>query len=798
MNKSALRHFAAAARTMLIRSVSQRADLYSITPDGETEPDRPLTPAETEQRSQLLSHIRRNGFAQTMEEAAYMWFSRFTALRYMEVNGFLPETVRIFSDENGDFKPGILKEAQDNAAQYRYLLLSQCNALHQYMPELFEPIDGWAELLFPDDLLRADSVVGRMVLEITEEEWRDQVQIIGWLYQYYNAELKDQVYADLRRNIKIPAASIPTATQLFTPDWVVRYLVENSLGRLWAEGHGKPQTADWLYYLDEPHQQADVQEKMEALREEYRSLCPEQIRIIDPCMGSGHILVYAFDVLMDIYLSCGWSEQEAAVSILQKNLFGLDIDRRAYQLAGFALMMKAREYHAEILKIGDLRLNLANFADIADVGEIFPNAESIGSLKELTNEFFEEIEQIADSSGQQKTMLRRIGEMLTQKYSVVITNPPYMGVSGMHTELSAYVREHFPDSKSDLFACFIERCGQLTAPHGFYAMITMHSWMFLYRFVKLRSLLLLHDVVNLVHLGANAFDAGEVGTIVQAAAFVMRKSDISGYQSTYMDLRAYSKTEEKRMAFLSRPLPCYRTKQDFLRIPGHPYVYQASDHTLSLFSGMKLREVANPRQGMTTSDNNRFVRKWYEINYHDICFHAPDMQTAQASGKKWFPYHKGGGYRKWYGNHENVVNYKDNGRELQDFHKALNKSSAGGRLKNREYYFRRSIAWTFIAITPGFRYSPEGFLFDVAGSCIFTDEDSLEYILAFLCSTVSRFFLKLLNPTMNIQANDIRSLPFIYEENAEIARLVRENIELSKKDWDAFETSWEFSQHPLL
>ncbi len=385
MNKTAIKNFAVWARVTLINAVTQMAFEYDVTENGKNAPAQDsvnghsLTAAEKHQRSQLIANIHCNGFAQTMEEVAYTWFNRFIALRFMEVNNYLPSHTRIFSDGNGDFKPEVLSSAmdlempgldkewilelfekQENERLYKYLIITQCNALNESLPEMFEQIGGWTELLFPKNLLRGDSVIAKMVQEIPEDDWKDQVQILGWLYQYYNTEPKEKVFAELKKNIKISAEAIPAATQLFTPDWIVRYMVENSLGRLWVEGHGKPKNADWKYYLDEAQQEEAVQAELAKIRAATKNIQPEQIKVIDPCMGSGHILVYAFDVLMDIYTACGWSERDAAKSILRHNLYGLDIDRRAYQLAYFAVMMKARQYNRRIFS-PENQPNLANF-----------------------------------------------------------------------------------------------------------------------------------------------------------------------------------------------------------------------------------------------------------------------------------------------------------------------------------------------------------------------------------------------------------------------------------------------------
>ncbi|MEE3491117.1 MAG: BREX-1 system adenine-specific DNA-methyltransferase PglX, partial [Methanobrevibacter sp.] len=493
------------------------------------------------------------------------------------------------------------------------------------------------------------------------------------------------------------------------------------------------------------------------------------------------------------------------------NLYGLDIDRRAYQLAYFALMMKARKYNRRILS-PENQPNLANFADTMGVDTLtipekwnnfvkqFEFADTYGSLMDVTAENgIDDLLQESFGKNQRKIdMMVKIYHIMNQKYDLVCTNPPYMGNSGMNTQLSNFVKMNFHDSKADLCACFIEQCGKFTKPNGFYAMITTQSWMFLLSFEKLRMHLMNQDIINLIHLGANAFEQGDVGTIVRAVSFVVRKSNCQEYRGMYIKLSDNSRSEEKRLTVLGNPPVYIVAKNAFCQIPSHPYAYWASQHTFHLFLQKKLGDFAKPRQGMTTSDNHRFIRKWYEVEISKICFHAKNSEIAQESRKKWFPYNKGGGYRKWYGNHECIINYEDNGRELQAFHEKLNQTNSGGRIKNKKYYFRKSITWSFIALIPAFRYCPEGFIFDVAGSSLFVEEKLTEYMIALLCSCVTKYFLNLLNPTMNIQTNDIKSLPYLYNNNPKIKKLVSENIQICEDDWNAFETSWDFETHPLL
>ena len=824
MTKTARKNFAIAARLTLIDAVTQRAYEYEVTENGKNNPDQTeasgqaLTPTELSQRRQLIERIRLNGFAQTMEEAAYTWFNRFIALRFMEVNGYLPSRIRVFTDETGAFKPEILSEAsrldfdgidhdyimelldtQENDKLYKYLLIAQCNALNVGLPEMFEEIGGWTELLFPNNLLRADSVIAQMVdpENIPEEDWKDQVQIIGWLYQYYNTEPKDKVFADLKKNIKISAAAIPAATQLFTPDWIVRYMVENSLGRLWTEGHGKPENADWKYYLEEAEQEDSVKAELEKLRAEYKSIQPEQIKVIDPCMGSGHILVYAFDVLMDIYTSCGWSERDAALSILQHNLYGLDIDRRAYQLAYFAVMMKARQYNRSVIKNGDVQPQLANFADVMGVdtsftsgkirefAEQFKFADTYGSLMEIKapaglDEAVSEFNVSFGMSRKQLDMMLRIYKNLSQKYDIVVTNPPYMGGSGMNATLSDYVKKFFPDSKSDLFACFIEKCGQLAKPHGFYAMITQHAFMFLSSYENLRRKLMLKTTVNMAHLGARAFD--EIGgEVVQTTAFVMT-GHIKDYKGTYARLVDTVGENEKRDLFLSGEKRYTAKQENFSKIPGMPVAYWVSENFVRAFENPKLGEIAFPKTGFTTGDNDSFLRLWFEVGSKQI-------------NKKWFYLNKGGSFRKWYGNDEYVVDWENDGNRI--------KKAKGSTIRNPEFYFKEGVTWSKItSYKLSGRYSSDTHIFDAVGlTCFPSDKIDLMYILAVFNNKVSCEMMFILNPTLSYTTGAIASLPIAPEPKelkTEIEIFVRENVELSKRDWDSFETSWDFEGHPLI
>ena len=823
MNKTAIKNFAVEARVMLINAVTQLAYEFEVTENGTNDPaqesvnGRSLTAAEKNQRSQLIANIRQNGFTQTMEEAAYTWFNRFIALRFMEVNNYLPSHTRIFSDESGNFKPEVLSDAanveidgldkelvlellenQENERLYKYIIITQCNALNKGLPEMFEQIGGWTELLFPRNLLREDSVIAKMITEIPEEDWRDQVQIIGWLYQYYNTEPKDKVFADLKKNIKISAQAIPAATQLFTPDWIVRYMVENSLGRLWAEGHGKRDDADWKYYLDEAEQEDPVKAELEKIRAEYKNIQPENIKIIDPCMGSGHILVYAFDVLIDIYRSCGWGERDAAKSILRNNLYGLDIDRRAYQLAYFAVMMKARQYNRRICS-PENQPNLANFADVmgADTdmlsgsirrfAEQFAFADTYGSLMTVTapadiDTAFSDFMPTIGLNMRQFDMMMKIYKILSQKYDVVCTNPPYMGGSGMNAKLSEFVKSKFPDSKSDLFACFIEKCGQLAKPHGFYAMITQHAFMFLSSYENLRRKLMLKTTVNMAHLGARAFD--EIGgEVVQTTAFVMT-GHIKDYKGTYARLVDTVGENEKRDLFLSGDKRFAAKQENFSKIPGMPVAYWVSENFIRAFErGISIDSISDFTGSQhITANNDKYLRLHWEIDANKV-----------GMGKKWVYYAKGGDFRKWYGNIELVVDWSEGAVQYY-------KTNSTSNLLAEKYRFKEGITYTELTSSVNtFRYLPPVCIFDKKGPSIVSVK-KLWYCLGIFGTKIAPLYFAILNPTLSTQVRDVKNLPIIVNGEIEpkIDEIVKENVEICKQDWNDFETSWGFEKHPLI
>ena len=856
MNKNAIQKFAIWARNELIAQVSQRAYQYGIDEFGfgdasaDTLNGRLLTAEEKSQRQELIKQIKEKGYQQVMEEVAYTWFNRFIALRFMEVNNYLPSHIRVFSDASGAFEPEILNdvlhldlpgldsgkvaeyiESNDTEALYRYLLLTQCNALNSALPVMFERMGGYTEMLLPNNILRQDSVLGHMVSDIPEEDWQDAVQIIGWLYQYYNTELKDDTFAQLKKNVKITKERIPAATQLFTPDWIVRYMVENSLGRLWLEGHPNAELHDgWKYYLDEAKQEPDVEDQLAKLREEYKTIKPEEIKVIDPCMGSGHILVYAFDVLMQIYTSAGWDQREAAQSILKNNLFGLDIDDRAAQLAYFAVMMKARQYDRRLLTRG-IQPNVYSIresngiqamtieyfhkndpklkSDIERIVTEMRDAKEYGSILNITpvdftglyarfDEIHNDINMMQMSALDELLPLVKCAEVLAQKYDVVVTNPPYMAVSNAGAKVNDYVKKNFPDSKADLFAVFIERCGQMAKKNGYQAMITQHAWMFLSSFERMRECLLRSvDIVSLAHLGVGTF-VDLNSKVVQSVSFVFQNAHVVDYTGRYDRLfeqqGLYEDNQEKEKWLISGKHKFLTRQEDFARIPGSPVAYWVSNHLLETFSNQPVGNVVIPRHGLATSDNNRFLKLW-----HEVCLGKTSLLTKCDFTKKWFPMNKGGSFRKWYGNLEWIINYENDGQEIKAFAVELYKS-ASRTIQNTQFYFLEGLTWS--ALTSGalsFRWTDVGAIFGSGAHCAFADdEENLLYGLALLNGKVSTLYLSIMSPTLNTNVDDIRATPLIIKGRDMVVLLVRECVNISKSDWDSYETSWDFKRNPLV
>ena len=865
MDKNAIKKYAIWARRELIERVSQRAMAYGITAtkiddaNADVVGGRVLSSKEKKQRQALVDKIKEKGFEQVVEEVAYTWFNRFAALRFMEVNGYLPTHVRVFTNDAGEFKPQILSEAlhldlegldknkvyelvtaNRSEELFKYLLVLQCNALHHILPGMFQWIEDYTELLLPDYLLREGSVVERMVTTIPEADWTDQVQIIGWLYQYYNAELKDKVFADLKKNIKISKEHIPAATQLFTPDWIVRYMVENSLGRLWLEGHPNDALkSEWKYYLDEAEQEPEVEAQLAAIRKEYAALKPEDIRVIDPCMGSGHILCVFFDVLVRIYEECGYSAREATVKIVEKNLWGLDIDDRAAQLAYFAVMMKARRYDRRFLDRGvqphvyafQETNNIQNEYEHAKSGfnlskehqatldyliGVFDDAKEYGSTLRLEKLDYVGLKNEWEQRKSSKSLfwseprVRQVSHLidqaiaLSQEYYVAVTNPPYMDVAKTIGTLVDYSKKNYPDSKSDLFAIFIERIRDMIHRNGYQAMITQHAWMFLTSYEKLRVKFQSTNTVNMVHLGARAFE--EIGgEVVQTTSFVFRRNYVDNYRGVYVRLVEPITQKGKEDIFLTG-LNRYVAKQNcFSKIPGSPIAYWVSDRYVHIFSNKRMDDYGNSCIGMRTGDNNRFLRLWYEVALPKIGIGYSSAEEAQKSGKKWFPYCKGGHFRKWYGNNEFLVNWENDGYEIKENTRRVYPTlgdNLGWKISNEHYYFQPGITWSGVG-TRGFgvRCYPKGMIFDSgANSFIVKDTKLYYYFAGLLNSVIMSDVIDVINPTINTGNGVVAQLPAIVCENVieYVSCIVKECVETSKADWNAFETSWEFSRHPFI
>lgn len=886
MNKTAIKNFAVRARRKLIEEVTQKAYEIGITKDRiydiETfdggfrikgrENGRIFKKYEIKQREKLIQNIKEKGFEQVMEEVAYTWFNRFIALRFIEVNDYLPTGVRVLSSVDREKKePDIIREAlnvdldidreivyrlqdsHDTEGLYKYLLIKQCNQLSEIMPTVFEGIADYTELLLPDNLLSEGSVVRDLVESIEEYDWKIEldeeekeleeekgehgIEIIGWLYQYYISEKKDEVFAGLKKNKKITKENVPAATQLFTPKWIVKYMVENSLGRLWLESHSDEELkAKWKYYLEEAEQEPEVKKQLEELKDP--NLSPEDIKVLDPAMGSGHILVYAFDVLYDIYLSAGYSEREIPTLILEKNLYGLDIDDRAGQLAAFALLMKARSKNRRIFRHRP-EMNLCSIQesngipreavdylvkedenlrkDVEYLITVFHDAKEYGSILEVKKINFDalerRIEEIRNSSAKdlfeyryREVILEKLppliqqGRIMSQKYDVVCTNPPYMGRKGMNSKLTNFVDKNFPNSKSDLFAVFIERCIKLTKDNGYTSMITIESWMFLSSFKKLRKHLLDHKtLISLIHMPYEGRGRTSLGINFGTTSFVYKNNKVNKYNSQFCYIRYYEINEEgipfkfpvKNERFVS-------TKIDNIKkIPGVPLVYWLSNKEAEIFINNKnIGNYYDVILGLKTGDNEKFLRIWHEVNYERFTSKCFSREEAKKSGKKWFPYNKGGNYRKWYGNLDICINWENDGEEL--------KKQSNAAFSGIEKYFNPGITWTGLtSAKTSFRECiSNGCIFDTnKGPMIFQKKHSIYIALGFLNSCLSERWLDCLNPTMSFQTGDIKRLPFIIpnkEQSELIIKKVIENIKISKIDWDSFETSWDFKKHPLL
>lgn len=851
MNKNAIKKFATEARRELISRVGQRALKYGISdkevgnPNEDSVGGHLLSSTEKKQRAALIEQIKEKGYKQVMEEVAYTWFNRFSALRFMEVNNYLPSHVRVFTDEDNNFKPQILteaihldldgldmekvyayKEADKTEELYKYLLIVQCNALNKILPGMFQKISDYTELLLPDNLLREGSVIEQMITCIDEDDWKDAVQIIGWLYQYYNSEKKDEVFVALKKNVKITKENIPAATQLFTPDWIVRYMVENSLGHLWIEGHPNDELkSEWKYYLNEAEQEADVQPQLDQIRKEYATITPEQIKCIDPCCGSGHILAYMFDVLAQIYVAYGFTTREAVVSIVENNLYGLDIDDRAAQLAYFAVMMKARQYDRRFFSRGiqphvyaivesnhmdDFTLDYFCNGDdklieaMKTIIEELHDAKEYGSIMNVSpqdwsslyarfDEIRRDINIFRDSALRELLPLVQVAAALAQKYDVVVTNPPYMGSSNMSEKLSVYLKDCYSDSKGDFSAVFMVRCQSMTKNGYFTSFVVPQSLLFLIAFKQMRyKMAYSSGLSSLIHLGSGAFDSG-FGTV----ALVLRIGNYRNERGVFHDLRTGNDSDEKIQILFKGKRRYYNSQQNLSKLPNSVMAYWCSDNMIRAFTDYpQVRDKFSLECGIKNGNNDRFLRAWFEVadfkvndsDNREICL------RNMESGKTWFRCNKGGGYKKWYGNYEYVVDLENNAQHI----KAM-VSSSTYRLRKIENYFHPTITWPLSGGNKfGCRYMDIDTLPDVNANIIVIHGRKEYCLMGYMNSVVFDRILDMLNPTVNFPIDTVASAPYLEADTERIECLVKENISLAKSDWDSFEASWNFKKHPLI
>lgn len=889
MNKTEIKNFAVWARNKLIADITYKAGLIGVSEKGIAQPlpqsskdlqffdigtkdYAQVAGAGIEQRNALVRAVQekertsdyKTALKAVIEEVAYTWFNRLIAIRFMEVNEYLPSRIRVLSSENPaknepdfvttpfDTDMEFTKAEQDKIMQlkdenkldelFRMLFIKQCNKLHEILPELFEETNNYTELLLNISFTDNDGIVYHLVHDIPEDDFNvekeGQVEIIGWMYQYYNTELNEQVYDGNMSKSRITKELLPAATTIYTPDWAIQYMVQNSLGRLWVEGHPSDSLKEnWKYYLEEAEQEASVQAQLEQIRAEYRKLNPEDIKVIDPCMGSGHILVYCFDVLMQIYESQGYTQRDAAQSILENNLFGLDIDKRAAQLAYFAVMMKARQYDRRIFNreikphvyaieesnsinrgqmkyfgadLSPIERNKANL-QISGLLDTMVDAKEYGSILNVERHDWELIQRFAesiDNAGQmsldtigidqtQAQLLKviEVAHVMAQKYEVVVTNPPYLGSSRFSPKLDKYVKDNYADVKSDLsMVMYKHAIDSLSVQNGYISFITTSSWMFLSSFEKLRQYLQNKvSFASLVDFGTELFD-GKVGhNPIVAWVNCNQKVD---YKMTAIRLvdYCYSRRDEKEPEFFEIRNRHTAQQSNFSKIPGAPVAYWVSEAMFKTFENPKVDSFGSTNNGFTTGDNNQFLRLWYEVMSSSINYDAKSREEAEKSCKKWFPYNKGGAFRKWYGNNDYVINWESDGRDVKSYGHLVPRSM--------KYQFKRSITWSKITSSiASFKMKNAGTMFDVAGLSLFPYSDvDFNYLLALCNSCYSQACLEFLSPTLNYETGHISSIPVSLKEpfTGIVNELTDMNIQLAKSDWDSFETSWDFLAHPLV
>lgn len=830
MNDSALKSFCTWARTELIKGVEAQMVRYGIiepapAPVGsETVNGLPLSPAEIEQRDELLRMQAEVGHEALRDRAAYTWFNRIVAIRFMDARGWLPSRMRMLSRADGSHGSEAVENALDveiatadadriaelkmaglDEPLWRYLFVAQCEELADCLPGVFERVGGAMELLLPQGLMMADGVVGKLNAVLTDEDWREGVTVLGWMYQYYNADVKDEFFKSKR---KAAAADIAPATQLFTPEWIVRYMVENSLGRLWMLNNPGSSLRERMKYYIEP----------DAEHEDFiRISSPEDITLCDPACGSGHILVYAFELLFHMYEERGYREREIPELILTKNLAGMEIDSRAAQIAELALAMCAREHdrrffkravRADVTVLSSIPLGEGELPGNKKLAEELSHLGEIGSLFNPSEDEIDELKAAAASCSDDlfaataKTKLESaaaICEKLSRRFTCTVANPPYMGSSSFNPFMSKWVKKNYPDVKSDLCTCFIERGFNLVEDKGYAAMVTMQSWMFLGSFEKMRAKVIDNKtVVSMAHLGPRAFDAigGEVVNVT-ADVIYNQHSDAEGAYVRLVDINGSEAKRLKLVEAIQNP-DCgwfYRRDADtFKQIPGTPIAYWASDALLDAFANAKqLDEIGKPRQGLATGDNERFTRLWWEPGIGEVRFSSEAEEEAFKSGGKWFPYNKGGSYRKWYGNNDWLIAFDRPSSEIL--------ATLGNHLPSRHLYFKPMLTWSKVSSgVIAFRFRPKGSLFDVAGTSIFGKEEAIGYLQGACNSSVIMRVASMLSPTLNFEVGQIATYPIIQNEEQEplVNDMVDSCRELSKTDWDSFETSWDFKRHPLL
>ena len=877
MNKTAIKNFAVWARQKLISDITYKAGMLGITEDGiadklphstsdlefydiGTKDYAEVSGKEIKQRNALVNAIRKkekdNGdyksaFGYVVEEVAYTWFNRLIAIRFMEVNDYLPSGVRVLSSENKAKKEPdlvttpfdtdleftsyeqdrIIQLKDDNKLDelFRMLFIKQCNKLHDVLPELFEKTDDYSELLLTVSFTDSDGVLYHLVHDIEEDDFNvekeGQVQIIGWLYQYYISEKHSSVI-DIKGGKAIKKEDVPAATQLFTTHWVVQYMVDNSLGRYWIERNPESDLKSKLKFYVEPENFTTVDEK----------ISPEDLTVFDPCMGSGHILVYAFEVLMQIYLECGYTERDATSLILENNLFGLDIDDRAYQLAYFAVMMKARSYDRRILT-RDIKPNVYSIKEsnflvdswqkISDdekfreifqtVVDTFINAKEYGSILNVPDADYDYALSVIDDFEQsvpvdfEAQILRgktddicalvNQAKLMAKKYTAVVTNPPYM--NKFDAKLKKYIADNFAEYKGDLFSVFMYHNFSFCTPDGYSAFMTPLVWMFIKTYEPLRNYILnFKHLSTLIQFEYSAFEEATV----PICTFVLRNDNDINKSLCFRlsDFKGGMEVQKQKVLEALADKSCgyyYETDQtNFSKIPGSPIAYWVSQNVVNVFlKGKRLGDISKPRQGMATTNNNRFLRLWHEVSYNNIGFGLESIEETVCD-KKWFPYNKGGDFRKWYGNNDYIVNFKNKGEEVCSYIDATSAVNSKGRVINREHYFHECISWSLISSSNiAFRYKPNGFIFDVAGMSCFASHELLLYLLGLNNTLVVRKLLSTLAPTINFQAGDIANIPVIQDGDTDkIYEVTQENIFISKTDWDFYETSWDFKRNPLV